>query len=155
MGRKLLVVLISLLLSACMAVREESASGTAVRLSDLAEQLSETFKDAEPLPRETAIDLFRLDPETTKSVFVSAAGDGSAQMIAAVESTGPDEALKCTEKLRWYAETLKNTAGLYSPEQLPLLENAWTYTRGCYSFLIISSSLEDLKASLMLALNPS
>jgi len=155
MGRKLLSVLLSLLLSACAAAGEGNVFQAAAHPGEIAEQLSKTIRDTEPLPRETAIDLFRLNPETTESVFAYLAEDGSPQMIVAVESVSPDEALKCTEKLGYYAETLKTTAGLYSPEQLPLLENAWTYTRDTSSFLIISSSPEDLKASLMLALSQS
>ena len=155
MGRKLLVLLISFLLSACAAVNEGKPSNPRIGLSDLVDQLSETLRDAEPLPQDTLIELLRLDPETTASVSASFAKDGSPEMIVAVESTGPDEALKCTEKLSYYAETLKTTAGMYSPEQLPLLENAWTYTKDNYSFLIISSSPEDLKASLIQALAQS
>ncbi len=155
MRRKLLALLISVLLSACTAANEGTASKTPLRLSDLVEQLSATIQDAEPLSGEALISLLRLDPETTSSVSASFAKDGSPEMIVAVESTGPEEALKCTEKLSYYAETLKTTANLYSPEQVPLLDNAWTYTKDRYSFLIISSSPEDLKAALIQALASS
>lgn len=152
MGRKLLSVLISVLLFACTQSNELSVSKSSLTVDGLVKELSSSLGEYDSLPEEALITLLQLDPDTTRTISASFAKDGSPQMIIAVESISPEDALKCTEKLNYYAETLKSTANLYSPEQLSVLENAWTCTRDSTSFLIISSSVEDLKAELLQSL---
>ena len=152
MGRKLVSILIMMVLLGCTQSTSVPVS-TAVPAPDvLVKELSSFLGEYEALPEDALISLLQLDPDTTETISASFAKDGSPQMIIAVESATPEDALKCTEKLNYYAQTLKTTADMYSPEQADLLENAWTYTRDNSSFLIISSSLDDLKASLIQSL---
>ena len=152
MGRKLISTLIAVLLCACARETSASLSEPSFSPETAAGLFSSVMPEYDTLSKEALIQLLQLDSGTVESASAALGRNGSPEMIIAVKSVTEQDALKATEKLSYYAETLKNTAGLYNPGQLSLLENAWTYTDGTYSFLIISSSADDLKAALIQSL---
>jgi hypothetical protein len=115
--------------------------------------LSSSVPEQNTESKDLVVRLLSLNGERVRDAWAAFEGGDSANGMIVVQSADEDAALEASSAMEYYLTTLKNSAEQYHPEQVPILEDAYLYTNGDLSILVISDRLPELKQDLAQALH--
>ena len=130
----------ALLMTACGA--KETTRNTE-NISDAL--ISYLPSDAEKQEDEVIEQLLDLPSEKIESVDAYFSQTEPEKMLVVVNAKDSGTAMDVQEKMNAYVSTLENTAALYNPDQLALIQNAYVISKGNTAILVICDDVENAK----------
>ena len=147
-----ITAIVSLILLLCGCSAPVSVPDTD-RFQSAVEALSSAVPSGKSESRELVIRLLSLKEDSVTDAWAAFEGGDSPNGMVVVRSVDEDAALEAASAMEYYLTTLKNSAEQYHPEQVPVLEDAWLYSNGDLSILVISDRIPELKQDLAQALH--
>lgn len=138
--KKILIALV-FLLAAC------STGETVSRNTD---SISDTLiaflpADAEKQDEQIIEQLLDIPADIVDSIEAYFSASETEKMLVIVRTKNSSAALDAQEKMNAYVASLENTAALYNPDQLAVIQNAYVISRGNTALLAICDDIEEVK----------
>ena len=141
--KKLMCILLVFCLYGC-AQKQESTSSAKI-IETLQVYLPEDTEEQDP---EVIRRMLDIDEAGIRELRAFAGKTENEQLLYVIEAETEKDALAAAERLEYYVNSLKNTAKMYEPEQLALIDKAFVIVHENYAVLVICEDIDEARKAI-------
>ena len=142
--KSLMCILLVFCLYGCAPKQQENISS---------ERIIETLKvylpdDTEELDPDAIRRILDISETGIREIRAFAGKAANEQLLYVIEAETDRDALAAAERLESYVNSLKNSAKMYRPEQLELIETAFVIVHENYAVLVICENIDEARKTI-------